>query len=91
MDSANRARRSTGEVVRMITDAVRRGLHWPRAYRFTFTFDEEGVRLVRRTPRLQPAPPSDDLARAPMPHVIVAELRRRSYLALLICDVQGDG
>jgi hypothetical protein len=75
MDSIGRAPRSARATVRILTDAVRRQFSWPRSYRLTFSFDEAGLRLVRRTPRLQPAPPSDNVARAPLPNAILAELR----------------
>ena len=49
----------------------------PRSLRLVFGYDERGVRLLSRTPRGSPAPPSAALTEPP-PGAITLELRSRS-------------
>ena len=63
-------------VIRRATDAVRRQTGRPRSVRLTFSYSEDGIRLIARTRRLKPAPPSDPLDRGKAPTMIVADLRR---------------
>jgi hypothetical protein len=46
-----------------------------RSLRLTFWYDEDGVRLVRRTRRGSPPPPSEPLDRDPPSGAVVAEVR----------------
>lgn len=43
--------------------------------RLTFAFDEDGIRLVDRTPVEKRIPPSDDVVDDPPPSALAAELR----------------
>jgi hypothetical protein len=47
----------------------------PRSLRYTLAYDEEGVRLLRRTPRTRTARPADDERRAARELAVTAELR----------------
>ncbi len=82
MEKKNRNRDAVSTIYRRFTDSTRRALRWPRSYRLTFTFDEQGLRMVRRTPRLQSAPPSDALDQTPKPNAIVAEIRSPQGVAI---------
>lgn len=56
-------------------DAVRHLLRRPRSIRLTFRFDDSGIRIIDRTPRLKPARVSEPLATPPHPAKIIAEVR----------------
>jgi hypothetical protein len=45
--------------------------------RLTFAYDDAGLRLVSRTPRRKPPPPSAPLDREPPPNTAMVELRSR--------------
>ena len=64
--------------IRAMSDPVRHWLRRPRSLRLTFAFDASGLRLIDRTPRMKPAPPSDKIDAAPGREAIVAELRSAS-------------
>ena len=57
------------------TSLRRSGRDRPGSERLTFEYDQAGVRLLRRTPREKPAPPGDDLGRAPRADAVWAEVR----------------
>lgn len=46
-----------------------------RSVRLTFAYDDDGLRLVDRTPRRRPAPRSAPLDREPPPAAVVVEVR----------------
>lgn len=48
-----------------------------RSVRLTFAYDDGGLRLVSRTPRRKPPPPTAPLDREPPPNTVVVELRSR--------------
>lgn len=47
----------------------------PRSLRLTFRYDADGLRLVARTPRGTPPPPTEPIEAAPPASAIVLELR----------------
>jgi hypothetical protein len=49
-----------------------------RSLRLTFRYGDDGLRLVARTPRRSPAPPTEPLDADPPPGAIVLDLRSAS-------------
>lgn len=82
MQPTGSTRQRIGSLFRGISDAVRKRLLLPRSIRFTFAYDEAGIRLIDRTSRMKPPPPSDRLDAPLRPDTIVAELRIASGAVL---------
>src|SRR3954447_19081514 len=54
---------------------ARPALRGPRSLRLTFAYDDGGLRLVGRTARRSPPPPTEPVHAEPPPSAIVLELR----------------
>ena len=54
----------------------------PRSVRFSFAFDDAGIRLIGRCLRQKPAPRGDDVRTEPPPNAITVELKSRADVVL---------
>jgi hypothetical protein len=76
MEAADRLGRAVRPFLRRAVDAGRRRTGRPRSIRLTISYDERGLRIIDRTPRMKPAPPGDPITGAASPGAILAEVRR---------------
>ena len=78
MTASDRARSAAGPVTHRVTTAIRRQVRRPRSVRLTFAFDESGLRLIDRTPRMKPAAPSDSITTEIPADAILLELQSQN-------------